>query len=490
MQSHRIVLGLGEESLSMVVKEQLDRDGVGKVVGTALTRKMVTQRVMEQSATLVILGEMLVGEQEDDAEWLDLIEDIRKVDIGIRIVFFCKRPEDDIFLAKLATLMVTDIFNELKFPPGWTDQLKQPPKYAHAEKFLRKKEEALTDLRKRKQRPEETPEEILQKNLAPQPEPPTPAPAQPNETQPATKIIEKRVVEKEIVIEQVKIPPRSTVIISLFSGAGSSQLARILAEYIASLQVDVGIVESALVPPAWFEIINGWSILDNNKDNWRCWHSVIRAGEETPSWGDVLEVERVKYIARSTKHDSIYSEWSEQDTAYLLAYSRNMSVMFYDASTNFHDPREQIVLRSADRILVVGGYDVVRMEREFAKYEKALTPFLEKMIFVLNKSTPRLTRIHDAEIKNVYGIRKLFHVPALIPLVELYMEGGSFWKSSYVKEEQKQAMREVMDELAKAILGDEVVKKLHARKRGGIFQRIGNFFRAGEDDLDLDEGTA
>lgn len=508
-----IVVGFGTEGMNEIIKEAVEETGVGRVAGVAMVRKKLVDRVIELSANMVIVGEDLVGDKETDEEWLDIVEELRRVDMYMRIVFVCKRPEEDLFLAKLALQGVTDIFNEGKLSSDWEEQLLNPPKFDSTERFRKQQEKATEQLRKRK-RDNASPEEILEQAHIPQQEKKlTPAPDEPKtevktEIKTEIKIVEKRIIEKQVVIEQVRVPSRSVVVLSLFDGAGSSLLTRMLAEYVAELQVDCGVLESPIAHSAWFEIINAWGLFDGNKGFisrkeaivkqkqkqpidlpvWESWHETVLRSEELPAWSEVFSHEGVKYIIRGPKDE--LDGWKEADTAHLLAYSRNLSVVFCDVSTSYDDPSVQIMLRSADHIIAVGGYDVVRTEREHAKFKEHLHRYSDKLHVVMNKSTPRLERLHSGEIKAIYTVNNLTHVPAMTELFELYMEGDSFWKAGFIREEKRIAMKEVMDEVADLILGEEVMKKLRARKKGSLWQRVGAWFTHDDKEVEIDEGTA
>lgn len=503
----RIILAFGKDGMNEFVKAAIEEEGIGQVVGTAMLRKHLASRVMESSANMVLVGDDLVGEKETDEEWLDTIEELRRVDMYIRIVFICKRPEEDIFLAKLALQGVTDIFYEGKLTPGWEGQLRNPPRFEATERFRKATEKATEQLRKRK-RADATPEEILQQSHVPQQEMPQLSSSNGQGAGQKPEVPAKRIIEKQIVVEQVKIPSRSIVVASLFEGAGSSIFTRMLAEYIADLQVDTGVLESPVAMPAWFELINAWNQFDGQrgfitkkeanarkKDQqpidrpvWESWHETVLQHDELPAWADVFTEGQVRYIVRGP-HDDL-SGWTENDTAHLLAYSRNLSVLFCDVSTRFDDPSVQILLRSADKILAVGGYDVIRTEREHAKYQNFLARYEDKVHIIMNKSTPRLERIYRAEMQSIYHVSHITHVPAMTEMFEIYVEGESFWKSSFIRDEKRAAMRAVMDEIADILLGKDVMRKLIARKKGGLFSRIGSWFTHDEKDVEIDEGTA
>lgn len=473
------MIALGDEQLNVVAKEALEEDMVGKVVATALIRKNIVPRVHEYGATMVILSDQLIGDQDNDDEWLDIIEELRRFDYNLRIVFYCERPDEDVFLSKMVLNNVTDIFNEGKLPKGWTSQLRLPPKYENTERFRNHEDVVTEDLRRRKSRLKGSPDEILNQQLIPQ------------ESKPQKEVRIKK--EREIVYEQIKISPRSVAIVSLFEGVGSSTLARMLAESAAELDVDVGIMESASPPAAWMHILNAFENAEQQSDEekgerWESWHCSLHNDTRIPAWSDVFRIDGVKYIIRDPEEK--LERWSEAETAQLLAYSKNVSLLFCDVSTHFDRPEEQILLRSADYILAVGAYDVLRMSRFREKYEEFLYPYADKLIVLMNKSTPRMARAHSPVIKKYFNQEHIYHFPALIELLEVYMDGESFWRSGYVREEQKVAVRESLHELLGRIIGDEVMKKLRARKGRTWFSRFSRLFESDEFDPELDEGPA
>jgi hypothetical protein len=479
IEGKKILLGLGDEGFNEVVKGPLHSNKIAKVVGTVHMRRHIIQRAQELNVDMVFLGDQLTGDADNDQEWLNIVDDLRRFNFSIRIIFLCDRPSTDLFLTKLSLAGVTDIFNENKLPSSWIEQLKNPVRFESTERFRSHDDEVTAQIKKNAKKKVETPEQILQV---------------PHIPIPVSQVVQKEAKEpkKEIILEHITIAPRSIAVISLFPGSGGSVVLRLLAEYLAQLKINVGIMESPTAPNAWFELINAWSMKEKwekeNKGSWISWHATINRGETVPSLANVLERDRVKYIIRGPSEQ--FPEWVINDTAYMLAYSRSFTVLFSDVSGQYKDPRENLVVSGSDKIIVVASYDALRVERVRDDFKDFLVKHKDNIIFVMNKSTPRLERAYAAEMKQWFDTNQLIHVPFSDSMQELYMEGHSFWSSTSIKDQEMQKMSESINALASLILGEEVLRKLQSLKKGGLFDRISSFYKRDEMDPEADDGTA
>ncbi|MGI2295601.1 hypothetical protein [Paenibacillus sp. GXUN7292] len=474
---HRIILALGHDEWNNAIKKQLADEAIGAVVSIAHMRRNIVPRVMDHQATMVIASDMLLGDANDEDEWLSILEELQRIDLYFRFVFVCDRDPNDIFLSKLAYSGVTDIFLGNSFPQGWASQLRQSPKLENVERF-RSKEDAVTeDLRKRKTRLKIEPEEILKQPLVPQA---------------SSHRVEKEIVTKtvrEVVYEQVKIPPRTIAVVSLYEGAGSTTFTRMLAEVAATLDVDVGVCEAASPAPVWLDLLNVTDDIEKKyKGKWESWHRTLMKDDAVPAWSEVLRIEGVQYIVRHPNDD--LSDWSESETAELLAYSKHVSLLFCDVSHHFDQSVEQIMLKSADAILLVSNYDPLRLSRSRNNYEKWLAKYADKTIIVMNKSTLRSQRANRLHVEQYFENKRVFHVPLLPGIAETFADGETVWGSGYLKEEDLVGLREEMDNILGELLGSEVFRKLRSRKRNGFVERIKDLFRDNDEyDAELDEGT-
>jgi hypothetical protein len=132
---HTIIIGTGNEQLDELIKTDLEENGVGTVVAKVSTRNNIIKRFMETEASMLFIGEDLVGEAGTDEEWENIIDELRRVSLQIRIIYLCQRPAEDIFLTKLTTYSVHDIFNDGQLPPSYVEQLSKATAYKNIEKF-------------------------------------------------------------------------------------------------------------------------------------------------------------------------------------------------------------------------------------------------------------------------------------------------------------------------------------------------------------------
>ncbi|MDA6082634.1 hypothetical protein OSJ97_24075, partial [Escherichia coli] len=122
----------------------LEKTGQARVITKVATRRTLIHKVNELSPQLIVIGEDLIGESdsksESEEEWEMVIEAIRQLSYKLRIVFICDRPVDDIFLTKLTTFNITDIFHEGKLPEGYIRQIMGEPSFKNIVKFRGKVE--------------------------------------------------------------------------------------------------------------------------------------------------------------------------------------------------------------------------------------------------------------------------------------------------------------------------------------------------------------
>jgi hypothetical protein len=178
------------------------------------------------------------------------------------------------------------------------------------------------------------------------------------------------------------------VLASAFSGAGSSIVGRMIAEYLQSFGLQVGIVESPFAPYSWYELIHASKLIRESKKDlheWRSWHRQI-AEEETVELDTELKSNGVGYIIK--KREDNLESWDLMKTADLVGFSRHYPILFYDMSTGISDEREKIILRQANKVILVSGYDPLRVNREHREYKDVLSGIVKgKLIVLANKSS-------------------------------------------------------------------------------------------------------
>jgi hypothetical protein len=470
---HTIIIGTGNEQLDDLIKSDLEETAVGSVVATVTTRNTVVKRFMETEASMIFIGEELVGDEGTDEEWERIIEDIRRISMQIRIVYFCDRPADDLFLTKL-TYLVYDIFNEGKLPPSYLEQLKNPPAYKNIEKFRGKVAEAAQEIAEKSR--EQRAEEIIREGIKEQQPKKTKAEKEAKEV---TKEVVTEIVEREKLVhvyERLFVKPQLIVIASAFPGAGSSVFARMLSEYLVNLTLQVGVCESPYSPYSYFELIQCPKLIRELKseNEWRSWHRQILE-DETIEIGTELITKGVGYIIKH--RDDVLDNWDMMHTAHLVGFARHYPLLIYDMSTGISDEREKIILRQANKVILVSGYDPLRVNRDYKQYEETLRTIRDKVIVISNKSTTWLHKENEEGLKNAYGVDRVYPLPVIPAMPDIYMSGESFWDSAFIKVDTREQIKSVFAEIAEELLTADLIKKLINKDKQGFMNKIINKFR-------------
>jgi len=438
----RIVLGTGNEELDEMLKRDLEQAGIGQVVAKVATRKVLIKRVLETGATMVIAGEELVGDKNTGEEWFEVIEEIRGFSINIRIVFLCDRPTEDLFLTNLTTFSVYDIFHEGKLPQNYIKQLSGQPEFKNIEMFRKQLTKATDDLLRLQK--EKEAEQLIRNGVLPK----------------TGQVIDANVP----IYERLLIPPQLIVIASAFEGAGSSTFGRMLAEYLASFRLHVGFLESPYARPSWFDFINASRLV---QDGWSSWHRQIATGAEV-SKGSDIQLKDVHYIVkhRSEQLDDL----DFMKTAQIVGLARQIPILFYDLSSNIDDANEKIVLSQANHLLLVTSFDPVRVNREHPRYKKLLEMVpRDKISVICNRSSGELKQKHGDNMLRAYGVQHMYHLPMIPGMIEINMEGESFWDVH--RNDELMGVPETFREIAEGLLGKEVFSKLSSQKKKGWFLR-------------------
>ncbi|MEQ2529115.1 hypothetical protein WMO40_20790 [Bacillaceae bacterium CLA-AA-H227] len=445
MERKEVILASGDEHLDEFIKDDLEKGERAKVVAKVTTRRTLINKVNELAPQIVIIGEDLIGESENkedsDEEWEAVIEEIRRFSYNLRIVFICDRRIDDIFLTKLTTYNITDIFHEGKLPEGYINQILGEPSYKHIEKFRGKIESVSQTLKEKKREEEEKQAEtIIQKGAIPQ---------------------EGKVVEVEVpVYQQLIVKPKLFVFSSGIKGSGSSTIAKMFAEYLANLQLQVGILESPYAESTWFEQINGEMHTD---ESWKSWHELIHSEQEIVK-GMSINLEGVTYIVQNPKTE--LKKWDLMKSAYLVGYARQIPILIYDLSTGITEEHEKLILRQADRIFISTQFDPARIKASQHRVVRYLfdQKLNEKVILLCNHSNDSLEKKYNKDLKEAYHVSESpFHFPHLEEVKLALMDGKSVWK--YLDEEEVEGLYAIFSEMAKLALGKELFEKLQPKRK-------------------------
>jgi hypothetical protein len=440
-----VILATGDEYLDEFIKTDLEKTNFAKVISKATTRRTLVNKVNELSPQLVIVGDDLIGESEgieqSDEEWEEVIEEIRRFSYNLRIVFICDRPVDDIFLTKLTTYNITDIFHEAKLPEGYVTQILGEPSFKNIEKFRGQVQTVSKTLKEKKREEEEKQaESIIKQGAIPQ---------------------EGKVVEVEVpVYQQLIVKPKIFVFGSAIKGSGSSTLARLFGEFLANLQLQVGVLESPYAEPSWYELINGDAY---THEDWVSWHELIQDEQEIRS-GMSINVEGVTYIVQNPSVS--LKKWDLMKSAYLVGYARQIPILIYDLSDGITEENEKLILRQANHIFLSTQFDPARVHLSQKRivhylYEQNLS---QKVTFLCNHSNDYLEKKFSKNLKEAYNnTESLYYFPHLEEVKNALMEGKSVW--NHLEEEQMHSLHKIFSEIAEEALGRDLFEKLQPKRK-------------------------
>jgi len=444
MERKEFIVATGNEHLDELIREDFESIGAGKVVAKVTTRRTLINKVNELSPQLIIIGDDLIGngetKEELEEEWEYVIEEVRRFSYNLRIVFICDRPDNDLFLTKLTTYNITDIFNEGKLPEGYVKQILGEPSYKNIERFRGQVEKVSKSLKEKKREEEEREAEtIISSGAIPK---------------------QGEVVEVEVpVYHQLIVKPKLLVFGSAIKGSGSSTLARMFAEYLADLQLQVGVLESPFTEPSWYELINADAHVT---DNWTSWHEMIEKENEIQK-GMSININGVTYIVRDPNIQ--LRNWDLMKSAYLVGYARQIPILIYDISDGIIDEREKLILRQANQIFLSTMFDPIRVNRNQERVVGYLHEheIMEKVTLLCNHSNDTLEKKFGKSLKEAYNnVGNIFYLPHLEEVKIALMEGDSVW--DYLSDEQKEFTQDIFSTIAKQALGDELFSKLNPSK--------------------------
>ena len=247
---------------------------------------------------------------------------------------------------------------------------------------------------------------------------------------------------------------------SAVKGSGSSTLARMFAEYLANLQLQVGVLESPYAAPTWYELIDGDSYTSKE---WRSWHEVIQLEQEIKR-GMSLNVEGVTYIAQNPKVE--LNKWDLMKSAYLVGYARQIPILIYDLSDGITEENEKLILKQANHIFLSTQFDPARVhasQKNIVTYihEHSLS---DKVTFLCNHSNDYLEKKFSKHLKEAYNnTEDIYFFPHIEEVKNALMEGKSVWNQ--LEEEQSEELNEIFSEMAEQGLGKELFEKLQPKKK-------------------------
>lgn len=241
------------------------------------------------------------------------------------------------------------------------------------------------------------------------------------------------------------------------------------AEYLANLQLQVGVLESPYADSSWYELINAEAYTGRD---WRSWHELIHEELEIKK-GSSINVEGVTYIVQNPKYT--LKKWDLMKSAYLVGYARQIPILIYDISEGITEENEKLILRQANHIFLSTQFDPARVHASQKNvvnylYEENL---FEKVTFLCNHSNAYLERKFSKHLKEAYNdTENLYFFPHIEEIKNALMEGDSAW--NHLEQDSLESLNEVFSDMAEHALGKELFEKLQPKKKK---RTVLSFFR-------------
>lgn len=411
----KVLIAVGDKEYTDILKKTFERFTDDFVLSSqeVFHRRFLDEIVTAEKPDYLILHDYylesdLIGSEDREQELLSFIREYRlKHDDSFRFVFMCERPKGDVFLTKLVSLGVWDIFNDNSFDLDvFIGQLQKKPHFANVERFLvTESVEPISVMGSKK-----NDEKELQKEKVEKPE--RPIIQKVVEKKVVQKVVEKRVVQKVVnknVIKRdykiqitnhsekvvgVPIQKKLIMIGNLHSRGGSTFISHLLARTLSKMGITTTYIESPFSKPYTFDRFIG----HQQANNYRSKFHQLTKDPLTPDYQYEWSVEDVDLICKHPTGESIYSdEELTFDHIIKILFTNPSIVTIMDVGMDWQQELYQDVLDIADKMYFVFEPDIPFMQY-FEESNSPMMEFLreqtlqEKAYLIGNRFEPQLSK--------------------------------------------------------------------------------------------------
>ncbi len=251
----KVLIAVGDRTFTNILKDTFERHKQVFLLSSQeiFHRRFLTEIVDIEKPDILILHDYylesdLTQTEQKEQEMLTFIRNFRvQYNDALRIVYLCERPRGDIYLTKLVSLGVLDIFNSNSIDlDEFITQLEQKPLFSNVEKFLVTEsiepivvtKDSKTDKEEEDHQQEKTQRPIIQKVV---------------EKKVIQKVVNKNVIKRDYKIQitnqtekVIGVPIKKKLILigSPFSRSGSTFVSHLLARALTQMGVPTTYIES------------------------------------------------------------------------------------------------------------------------------------------------------------------------------------------------------------------------------------------------------
>lgn len=372
----KVLIAVGDKAYTDILKETFERfsDGFALSSQEVFHRRFLDEIVEVEKPDLLILHDYylesdLTGTEEREQELLSFIREYRlKHDDSFRFVFMCERPKGDLFLTKLVSLGVWDIFNDNSFDLDlFIEQLQKKPHFANVEKFLvTESVEPISVTGSKKSSEKEPQTDKVEK-------PERPVIQKVVEKKVVQKVVEKKVVQKVVnknVIKRdykiqitnqsekvVGVPLQKKLILigNLHSRGGSTFISHLLARTLSKMGITTTYIESPFSKPYTFDRFSG----HQQAGSYRSRFYQLTKNPLTVDYQYEWTVDDVDLICKHPTQETNYSnEELTFDHIIKILFTNPSIVTIMDVGMDWQHELYQDVIDIADKIFFVFEPDI------------------------------------------------------------------------------------------------------------------------------------
>lgn len=374
----RVLLAVGEENMSSILKKHLVDHGFDVVDQEVLHRNYLQEAIeYEKPDILIIHDQYLQSErsavQEREQEMLRMLDQWRlKYNDSLRIVYLCERDKTDPFLGSLVARNVLDIFYQRTIPTQiFIKQLLQPAQYTNVARLQ------IVDLNLSEIQVEEDgePESVESQPMEKQVNQEEEKMALPPKQKPPIARLEKLKKQKnglskglhihvhkpsKVEIQKVGIERKIIVVISPYERTGSTFISHQLAYQIAKQQIGVTYFENPFRRPYSYDRFGGHLEVPDYRSLYACDLNDDNEFQEKQRWN----VQDVQIQALNPIFEMPYDEpdLSIEHFLRLFLSFGDTPVLIIDIGADQHRKIYDELINIATDILIVMDSDISNIE--------------------------------------------------------------------------------------------------------------------------------
>lgn len=465
----RILLGVGNDHISRIIRSHMATSDRFHIIDQEVMHFSFLEEVLDvEDPDILIVHDVFlpsntIENKEREKEWLNFFHFIRQRYDQLRVVYFCEREKDDVFLNHLISLGIHDIFNKKSVDMNqFMIQLSEPSKYANVAKFRNTfQTEAI------KFEPYSSSKNTDKDSEAKNDE-------ENNEQDEASKISESR----EIIVEKTVAYPFMKKIVLVgapLPRSGSTFVSHLIAKEIAALDVSVSYFENPFQRAYSYDRFDGHHKTDYHRS---IFHSYLKGDTPEPPITYDWSVDNVDMVVKHPQDERIYTDNEINFELFIkVLLSQESAVSIIDVGSDWEKDAFKALMDVASDVIMINEPDINLfqflgdpMNLDTAPYRDIINS--DKTTLVGNRFSEDLLK--NKIVKDFYGDSLDIVIPDF-PSLDIFeaQEEGTFFNDHPNHNED---IKRILSPLLWRLLPEDLLNK--QKKKSGLlrsfFQKKGN----------------